>query len=86
MKRKLKDYAVQNISFERSVLEGVKRLANEKNIRISDFVNEVVKYVLLNSTITRPYDNAIMIKVNAGDIIIKIPRKTLKKKNTRDLV
>jgi hypothetical protein len=84
MKRKLKDYAVQNISFERSVLEGVKRLANEKNIRISDFVNEVVKYVLLNSIITRPYDNAIMIKVNAGDIIIKIPRKTLKK-NTRDL-
>ena len=78
VKRKLKDRITLTVRIDTQLYNAIERFCNENNILRSDFVNEVLKALLLNAKVSRELHSYVTITAESLRINVKIPKKRLK--------
>jgi len=78
VKGKLKDRVSMTVRIETQLYNALERFCNENNILRSDFVNEVLKALLLNARVSRELHSYVTITAESLRINVKIPKKRLK--------
>jgi hypothetical protein len=78
VKRKLKDRITLTVRIDTQLYNAIERFCNENNILRSDFVNEVLKALLLNARVSRELHSYVTITAESLRINVKIPKKRLK--------
>ena len=84
VKGKLKDRVSMTVRIETQLYNALERFCNENNILRSDFVNEVLKALLLNARVSRELHGYVTITAESLRINVKIPKKRLKEISSRE--
>jgi len=72
------------VRIETQLYNALERFCNENNILRSDFVNEVLKALLLNARVSRELHGYVTITAESLRINVKIPKKRLKEISSRE--